>query len=332
MRILIVRLSAMGDIVHALPLAANARAAGATVGWLIDRQYGGLLEGNPAIERVFLADTRRWRSNPFSPASWREMGQLRQTLRAFEPDRTVDVQGLWKSALLARMAGAPVVSFSAAARREPSSAILGSAGVEIERGAVHVVDQNLSLLAPLGLPVSRRAPDARYLLERESPAASAFLGALPARFALYHPGAARAEKAWGEERYADLASSLERDPGLFPVISWGPGDEDRAALLSARLPSAMKIPPLDFRGLAHVMARASLFVAADTGPVHLADALGVPAIALFVPGAHRRNVPERNGPYRGAALGYDHTASVESVALRAVALVRNAEKIKDELR
>lgn len=329
MKVLFVRLSAMGDIVHALPLAANARAAGATVGWLTDRRYGGLLEGNPALERLFLADTRRWRRNPFSPASWREIGQLRQSLKEFEPDRTVDVQGLWKSALLARMAGAPVVSFSTAARREPSSAVLVSTGIDIERGAVHVVDQNLSLLAPLGLPVTRRAPDARYLLERESPAASAFLGSLPARFALYHPGAARPEKTWGEEKYADLASRLQQDPGLFPVISWGPGDEDRVALLSARLPSAVKIPPLDFRGLAHVMARARLFVAADTGPVHLADALGVAALALFVPGAHRRNVPERNGPYRGAALGYDHTASVETVARKAVALVRNAEKIND---
>jgi lipopolysaccharide heptosyltransferase I len=329
MRVLIVRLSAMGDIVHALPLAANARAAGATVGWLTDRQYGGLLEGNPALERLLLADTRRWRRNPFSPASWREIGQLRQSLRQFAPDRTVDVQGLWKSALLARMAGAPVVSFSAAARREPSSAVLVSTGIGIEHGAVHVVDQNLSLLSPLGLPVTRKAPDARYLLDRESPAASAFLSSLPGRFALYHPGAARAEKTWGEENYADLASRLHKDPGLFPVISWGPGDEDRVALLFARLPSAVKIPPLDFRGLAHVMARARLFVAADTGPVHLADALGVPALALFVPGAHRRNVPERNGPYRGAALGYDHTASVETVVREAAALVRNAEKVKD---
>jgi lipopolysaccharide heptosyltransferase I len=329
MKILIVRLSAMGDIIHALPLAANARAAGATVGWLTDRQYGGLLEGNPALARLFLADTRRWRRNPFSPASWREIGQLRQSLKEFAPDRTVDVQGLWKSALLARMAGAPVVSFSAAARREPSSAVLVGTGIDIERGAVHVVDQNLSLLAPLGLPVTRRAPDARYLLERESPAASAFLGTLAAPFALYHPGAARAEKTWGEEKYAELASRLQQDLGLFPVISWGPGDEDRVALLSARLPSAAKIPPLDFRGLAHVMARARLFVAADTGPVHLADALGVAALALFGPGAHRRNVPERNGPYRGSALGYDQTASVETVARKAVALVRNAEKIND---
>ena len=329
MKILIVRLSAMGDIVHALPLAANARAAGATVGWLTDHQYGGLLEGNPALDRLFLADTRRWRGNPFSPASWREIGQLRQSLLAFAPDRTVDVQGLWKSALLARMAGAPVVSFSAAARREPFSAVLVGTGIDIEKGAVHVVDQNLGLLAPLGLPVTRRAPDARYLLERESPVASAFLGGLPAPFALYHPGAAHAEKAWAEEKYADLASRLELDLGLFPVISWGPGDEDRVALLSARLPSAARIPPLDFRGLAHVMARARIFVAGDTGPVHLADALGVPALALFGPGAERRNVPERNGPYSGASLGYDQTASVETVARKAVEVVRTAEKIND---
>ena len=328
MKVLIVRLSAMGDIIHALPLAANARAAGATVGWLTDRRYGGLLEGNPALERLFFADTLRWRRNPFSSASWREIARLRQSLKEFAPDWTVDVQGLWKSAILAKMAGAPVVSFSAAARREPSSAILVHTGIDIGQDAVHVVDQNSSLLAPLGLPVTRRAPDARYLLERESPAASAFLGALPAPFALYHPGAARAEKTWAEEKYADLASRLELDLGLFPVISWGPGDEERVARLSARLPSAARIPPLDFGGLAHVMARARIFVAADTGPVHLADALGVPALALFGPGAQRRNVPERNGPYRGAALGYDQTASVETVARKAVALVRNAEKIR----
>jgi ADP-heptose:LPS heptosyltransferase len=77
------------------------------------------------------------------------------------------------------------------------------------------------------------------------------------------------------------------------------------------------------------MARARIFVAGDTGPVHLADALGVPALALFGPGAERRNVPERNGPYSGASLGYDQTASVETVARKAVEVVRNAEKIND---
>jgi ADP-heptose:LPS heptosyltransferase len=221
------------------------------------------------------------------------------------------------------------VSFSAAARREPSSAVLVSTGVDLAPDAVHVVDQNSSLLAPLGLPPERTAPDARYLLGGESPAADAFLAAQPVPFVLYHPGAARAEKTWPVEKFAALASRLALDPGLSPVISWGPGDEDRAARLSARIPEARQIPPLDFRGLARVIARASLFVAGDTGPVHLADALGVPTLALFGPDAHRRNVPERNGPYRGAAMSYDQTASVEAVARRALDLVRNADKTND---
>jgi heptosyltransferase-1 len=331
MRILIVRLSSMGDIVHALPLAANAHVSGARVGWLTEPRFAGLLEGNPSIASLFTADTRRWRRNVFSPAHWRELAALRRALRAFAPDVVLDAQGLWKSALLSRLAGTRVISFSAAARREPSSALLVGTGIDLPSDAVHVVDQNLALLAPLGLKVARRAPDARYLLRQRSPAAEAFLATLPAPFALYHPGAARAEKTWGEERYAALASRLHRDLGLYPAISWGPGDEPRVARLSALLPCAAKLPPLDFRGLAQVMALAGLFVAGDTGPVHLADAVGVPSLALFGPDSRRRNVPTRNRPYRGSALSYDQTASVETVGSKAVELVTRPRMIEDSL-
>lgn len=329
MRILIVRLSALGDIIHSLPLALNAKVGGATVGWLTESRYGPLLEGNPSIERLFLADTRRWRRSPAASRPLRAIADLRRALRDFAPDATLDPQGLWKSALLARLAGAPVVSFSTESRREPSSGILVRTGVDLTGDVEHVVDQNLRLLAPLGLPIRRAEPDARYLLERESPAAASFLGSLPLPFALYHPGAARPEKAWGEERYAELARRLDHDLGFHPVISWGPGDEHRAQLLSRHLPDAAMIPRLDFRGLAHVMARASLFVAGDTGPVHLADALGTPALALFGPRAGRRNVPGRNRPYRGAGLGYDQAGSVEIVARRVLDLVRTAGIIND---
>ncbi len=329
MRILIVRLSSMGDIVHTLPLAANAHMGGAHVAWLTEPRFAGLLEGNPSIEALFTADTRGWRRNPFSLAHWREVAALRRALRAFAPDAVLDAQGLWKSALLSRLAGARVISFSAAVRREPSSALLVGKGVDLSSDAVHVVDQNLALLAPLGLEVTRRAPDARYLLRRKSLAAEAFLATLPTPFALYHPGAARAEKAWGEERYAALASRLHKDLGFYPAISWGPGDEPRVARLSALLPYAARIPPLDFRGLAQVMALASLFVAGDTGPVHLADAVGVPSLALFGPDSRRRNVPSRNRPYRGFAMSYDQTASVETVGNKAVELVTRPRMIED---
>lgn len=321
-RLLVVRLSAMGDIVHALPLAENARRAGVEVGWVTERAYAGLLEGNPAVSRLFLADTRRWRRSPLSSESRRQIRRLRAELRAFSPDATVDVQGLWKSALLARLAGAPVVSLGARDRREQTSSVLVDHAVRLGDRSGHVVDQNLELLsaAPLGIPVVARAPDARYLLAVARPDADLFAESLPRPYALLHPGSSRSEKVWGEERYAALGRRLAKERGLAPVVSWGPGDEKRAGRLVELLPDAKRIPLLDFAGLAHVIARAALFVGGDTGPVHLADALSVPTLALFSPSA-TRNVPERNRPYRGAGMRYDpkDVEAVVQAALSALA-------------
>ena len=323
MRILIVRLSALGDIVHTLPLADNAHAAGCEVGWLTQAAYAPLLTGNPAVSRVFLADTGNWRRNPLSPAVRRDFAALSRELSGFAPEKTIDAQGLWKSAVLARLAGAPVVGFGARSRREPVSALLLSQRVRLSRSDVHVVDQNLSLLSPLGIPIARRAPDARYLLEPASAPAKAALAGLPRPFAVYHPGAARPEKSWGEEKYARLAAILADKLGLFPVISWGPGDERRAERLSALVPEGFVAPPLDLSGLAQLAAASSLFVGGDTGPVHLADAVGAPALAIFGRDASRRNVPSRNRPYAGGAVSYDQAASAETAAALAAELVRS---------
>lgn len=319
MRILIVRLSAMGDVIHALPLAAGAAASGATVGWVVERAFAGLLEGNPHCARIFIADTKAWRRRPFSPATRAAVRALRRELRAFAPDRTIDVQGLWKSAWIARMAGAPVTGFAAAGRREPSSALLCDVGVTPAPQARHIVDRNLALLSAAGIPQAARAPDATYLLARESPAAEAFLATLPRPFAVFHPGAGREDKAWGEPRLAMLAKALEQRRGLHPVISWGPGDEGRVQRLTALLPNASRPPLLDFPGLARLDAASRLFVGGDTGPLHLADALGVPTLALFGP-----TDPERNGPYRErrgivAKMG---VVTDEEVLRRALAMAR----------
>ena len=179
------------------------------------------------------------------------------------------------------------------------------------------MDQNLALLGPLGIPVRDSAPNARYLLESPRPAAESFCDALGSPFALLHPGASRAQKSWGEEQFAALARRLASRAGLATAISWGPGDEDRAERLARLIPEAGRIPRLDFAGLAHVMARCAVFIAGDTGPVHLADALGVPTLALFQPGA-RRNVPERNRPYRGSWLRYDPGTDLETVVTKAI--------------
>lgn len=321
MRLLIVRLSALGDLVHALPLAVNAHAAGATVGWLVDSSYAPLLRGNPAIQRIFSAATRLWRKNPLRPAHLSAVRALRRELLDFAPDLTIDAQGLWKSAVFARLAGAPVVSWRARDRRERSSGWMVDRPVTIPPGVDHVVDQNLLLLEAAGFPVVQRAPDARYILATGSPTASAFLESVPPRFAAIHPGAARPEKAWGEENYAELARLLRSRGGLFPIVSWGPGDETRAARLSA-LAEGPAVPALDLPGLSHVISRATLFVSGDTGPLHLADALGVSTLGLFGPASLARNVPRRNRPYRGEALSYDETTAVETVAARALEILR----------
>lgn len=321
MRILIVRLSAMGDIIHTLPLARNAHRAGIEVGWLVETSYAPLLAENPSITRLFVAQTRRWRWKPLLPLTHRALRGLARELKQFRPDFTIEAHGLWKSAVLARMAGAPVVGLRRRDRREPGSALLIDRPVALAPEAVHVVDQNLLLLSELGIPVVERAPDARYLLARESPQAEAFLATLARPFALYHPGTARKEKAWGEERYARLARLLQDSRGLTPVISWGPGDEARRDRMAAMLARGITLPPLDYAGLARVIESAAIFIAGDTGPAHLADAMGCRTLALFGPASAPRNVPERNHPYRGWAMRYDDAVAVESVATKAIEML-----------
>ncbi|MFN2386683.1 MAG: glycosyltransferase family 9 protein [Thermoanaerobaculia bacterium] len=316
MKILIVRLSAMGDVIHGLPVAANASAAGGRVAWLTDERYAPLLEGAPFLDRLFVAPGRSGRGAG-------SLLRLRRSLREWAPDVTIDVQGLWKSAVAARLARAPVIGFSRMARREPYSAVLCQQPVEPAARLRHIVDRNLSLLEAAGIPVRQPAPDARFLLAPPGPRAAEFLAAIPRPFALYHPGSARPEKAWGEENFASLARLLRRQRGLFPVISWGPGDSARVDRFRGSLPEAVPIPALDYRDLAGVVAASALFVAGDTGPLHLADALGATTLGLYGP-----TDPARNGPYRrpDAALRYNLSTPVEAVAARALELLRGASE------
>ena len=217
----------MGDVIHALPMAENARAFGATVGWVVERRFSGLLEGNPNVDRVFTADTREWRRRPLHPDTRRDIGRLRREIREFAPEFAIDVQGLWKSALVARAVRSPVIGFARSARREPASAAFCTIPVVPAAEHPHVVEQNLALLEPTAVEVRTRAPDAAYLTAIPAPEADAFLASVPRPFVLVHPGAGRAEKAWGEERFAHLARGLIRERGIVPIVSWGPGDERR---------------------------------------------------------------------------------------------------------
>jgi heptosyltransferase I len=302
---LIDRFSAMGDVIHSLPLASNLARSGHRVSWLIEDRFAGLLEGNPNLSRIHVAATKRWRRHPWRAETRREVSALTKELRAEEYDVVLDSMGNWKSWWAGSLTRSRTFVLGDRSLRFETCRWLANVRVTPPLDAFHVVDKNLTLLAAVGVPVFDPRPDARYLPVGATAASKDFLSRCKGSFALYHPGSSRPEKSWGVERYADAARRIEQDLNLAPMISWGPGDEALAASLADQLKAPM--PPLvDFPDLAAVIARCSLFVAGDTGPLHLADALGIPTVALF-----GSTEPRRTGPYnlRDGTLSPSSSAS-----------------------
>ena len=290
MNVLIVRLSAMGDILHALPLAVNAARAGHRVGWIVERSLASLLRGHPGIDSLIVTDTKRIRRRLSSGVA--DVRALRADLKSFRPDVVLDPQGNEKSFWVSRLSGAPRVVLDDTRFRRNWTRRFSTLRVEPPAGASHVSGKIVAVRGAMRVPVGEAAPEARYLLRTRDGASEDFLASVPRPFALYHPGAGWANKSWGEDRFAEVARGVQKELGILPVVSWGPGDEGRAENL-ARLTGAVRIPPVDFPGLASIVSRASFFAGGDTGPLHLADALGVPTVGLFGP-----TDPVRTGPFR----------------------------------
>jgi heptosyltransferase-1 len=315
-RILIIKLSSMGDVIHALPVAhaLRSRFPNAQLAWAIERRWLPLVEGNPALDCVLPIDTFRARARLSNlPAFARELQQI----RAFRPDFALDLQGTSKSASICRLSGAPVrVGFGPPLLRER---IAGFAyNRRVNSSATHVVEQLLAFAAFFGEPVTVGSEPAPAPADGSpaSPLAPVPPAAAPpvrfdlplheaiqddtdhwlrenniGRFAFFSPGGGWLSKRWPEERYAELAAGLQARHGLHVVVNVGPGDR-----LLPRALGAAGARVSQFSGdLPHLIAllrRAALAVGGDTGPLHLAAALGRPAVAIYGP-----TDPSRNGPY-----------------------------------
>jgi ADP-heptose:LPS heptosyltransferase len=284
---LLVRLSAIGDVVHTLPALAALRAAGHRAGWAVEPAARALLLGNPALEAVAPVPASRG-------FRFREATAALRVLRAGGYDVALDFQGLWKSAAWARLSGARrVIGYAGPHRREPASALLVGERAALPVDAVHVIDKNLALLRTLGIeavgsrafPLPDTAPESRRV-ERE-------LAGLGLRdFAVLNPGGGWASKLWPAERFAALAARL-RALGLRSIVTWGPGEEGLAERVAAASDgAAVRSFPTTLLEYLEIARRARLVVAADTGTLHLACALGTPVVGLFGP-----TDPARNGPF-----------------------------------
>jgi lipopolysaccharide heptosyltransferase I len=279
-RILIVRLSAIGDVIHGLPVLCALRSAlpQAYLGWVVEGRSGDLLEGHPALDELVRVP-RRWLTSP------REIWRLRRQLRAARFDITIDLQCLTKSAVAAWLSGAPRRIGKAGEHGRELSRWFHNQLVEV--GGTHVIEHYLDLLRPLGID----SPNVRFdLPERaaDARAADAFLrsaGLSGGRFAIVNPGAGWQSKQWPAERYGDLARRLTATHGLPCIATWAGDDERRLAetIVVTSAAAATLAPPTSLTELAALARRAALFVGSDTGPMHLAVAVGTPTISLHGP-------------------------------------------------
>ena len=298
--IALVKLSALGDVVHATPVVealADALPA-ARITWVVERREAALLRDHPRLEEVVTVDTRAWRRARTPEAAlalFRTLRELRGRLRAKRFDVALDLQGLVKSGAVTAATGAPMrIGFAAGFRRERASGLFTNRHVTPPPSAHHVVEQNLSLLAPLGVTPGRavfRLPT-REAAESRVEEFFASAGLKPhGRVVVLNPGAGKPAKRWPVERFAELAARLGREAIGRVLVLWGPGDA-RSARAIAEAPGAVLAPPTDLDELIAVARRASIVVAGDTGPLHVAAALGTPCIGLYGPTS-----VERNGPY-----------------------------------
>jgi lipopolysaccharide heptosyltransferase I len=287
MKALVVRLSSIGDVVHTLPALSALKRNNWDVGWVVEPAGGALLQGHPLLAALVVAPPRRGFG----------LGRARSAvgeLRGHAFDVALDFQGLWKSALWARSSRAPrVLGFGRPWRREGLSSLLLRESVGLAPDVRHVIDKNLALLRPLGIDAvgSRNFPIPPTELQSEAVRARlADLGLGP--FALLNPGGGWASKLWPAERYGQLAKGL-RERGIASIVSWGPGEEGLAdRVVAASDGAAVRSFPTTLLELAELARFARLLVAADTGPLHLACAMGTPVVGIYGP-----TDPARNGPF-----------------------------------
>ncbi len=291
-RILIVRLSAIGDAIQTMPVACalRERFPDAFIGWAVESRAAALLRGHESLDEL-IELPRGWLKSP--GGVWR----LRRRLSELRFDVTIDVQSLTKSAVLAWLTGARRrIGFGTPGGRELSRWFNNE---KVNPQSAHVVDRYLELLRPLGI----ESPAVRFQVpEREADraAADAMIRQLGVAdgFAIINPGAGWPSKLWPAERYAAVASYLGEVRRLPVVVVWAGAAERQLAetIAEAAGPLARITPPTTLPELASLARRTKLFIGADTGPLHLAAAVGTPCVGLYGPWPAARHGPygERN--------------------------------------
>jgi lipopolysaccharide heptosyltransferase I len=310
-RFLIVRLGSLGDVIHAIPAVAalKRRYPGGTIDWVVDPRYADLVRLVTVVGSVYPFDPRgalsaltawrRLRAARFHLRAARYGGQVGdpgQAVRGNEYDAVIDLQGLLKSAVLARSVGARrTIGFSRRHLREPMARFFYSETVD-PGDAAHVMQKGIGLMRAVGVDDPSITFPIAVPRSNAADAVAARVGS--SGYVLINPGAAWPNKRWPPARFGALAAAIRERRGLRSVVLWGPGEEAAAsAVVAASGGAAEQAPATSITDILAIAKGASLMVSGDTGPLHIAGAVGTPIVALFGP-----TRAERNGPWSPADI------------------------------
>jgi heptosyltransferase-1 len=314
--LLIVRLGAMGDVIHTLAAVAALRAAlpRTRIGWIIEQRWRELLcakdsprsgprgPARPLVDFVHVVDTKGWRKSPFSRETRRQMAAVRKELIGEHYELAVDFQGAVKSAILSRFAKS---NLGAEHPRETPARMMYK--TRVPTPGAHVIEHYHSLAeAVAGKPLAPAS--AEFPQEDSADANIATQLSKNSEVVLINPGAGWEAKQWPAEQYGEVARALSAD-GYTVLVNFGPGEEELASAIQEA--SKKTVVPISCF-LAELIAftrRAKLFIGGDTGPLHLAAALHIPVVAIFGP-----TDPVRNGPYGTKSIVLRNPASRTSLS------------------
>ena len=328
-RLLVVRLGAMGDILHALPAVTALRKAHPewVIDWVVEPLWSALLTAEPGtvrdtsadfpkqpiVDHVRFASTRKWRRNLFARETLHEISNFRRSLKLEQYDAVVDLQGAVRSALIGRMAKSRRYIGEARPRESAAKWLFTE---KIATRGVHVIEQDVEVAQAIAgdalkpvMPMLPFDPDA----EEWANGMMAEGGDAPA--VLINPGAGWGAKRWPVERYADVARGL-LNKGCRVFVNAGPGEVLLADEVVKRTGGGATTLVGSVERLIAMTRRVNLAIAGDTGPLHLACALGRPVVGIYGP-----TDPGRNGPFgtrfrvlRNPESRRDHTRRQEPEA------------------
>ncbi|MCB5186877.1 lipopolysaccharide heptosyltransferase I [Methylobacillus caricis] len=277
-RLLMIKTTSLGDVIHNLPVITDIHAhfPDTVVDWVVEESFADIPRLHPGVQQVIPVAIRRWRKHLLQASTWQEIRHLRRQLAGHRYDHIIDTQGLFKSALIGRLASGRYHGQDRASAREPLAACFYQHQYPVARDQ-HAVTRNRELAAlALGYPKPSDPPD--YGIRADRPPDTL---TLPARYIAGLHATSRDSKLWPESQWVTLGRHLQKQD-IALVLPWGnAGEHARAQRIAAALGDAMVLPRLGLAELSAILGHAIAAIGVDTGLVHLAAALDKPTVAIY---------------------------------------------------